>query len=213
MGVSTPTRCTRLAQAARRADTLAIRLHPQRQCIRHPVDFIASHESLIRAAEKHPRLYQYYGDEVFPQVLREYPELYLVKCPDYRAFFAFALSCHAASNLLFDMCYPGVRHMRMETLTTQVRKPAADFRAGADRASRMLMTKRWKTSSALERSISTVAGQARRRMPHETYSAWAPWQQDMAHVMISGLVINWLRNASAMIFSMLRALHVASALQ
>src|SRR5205823_15073874 len=75
-----------LARAARRAQTLdGMRIV---NIVRHPVDWIASHYALVRSSEQHPRLYQQYLDEVFPQVLREFPELYLLKCPDYRAFVA-----------------------------------------------------------------------------------------------------------------------------
>jgi hypothetical protein len=177
-----------LAQAAQRPETLAnIRVL---NVVRHPVDFIASHEGLVRAAEKHPRLYQYYLDEVFPRALREFPELFLMKCPDYRAFFAFAISCHAVSDLLYDMCYPHVRHLKMEALTTQVdvlREFCAEL-TGLAYADQIL--DEFIRLGAINRHR---AGSARRRS-HETYAAWAPWQQDMAQVMISGLVLDWLES-------------------
>jgi hypothetical protein len=156
--------------------------------IRHPVDWIVSHEALVRAAEKHPRLYQIYLDDVFPQVLRQFPELYLMKCPDVRAFLAFANSCHGVNNLLFDMCYPGVRHLQMEVLTTRAEVLGEFCRdlTGLDYP-----------PATLEKFIALGAINRHRPgkgrpLPHETYAAWQPWQQDMAHMMISGLVLDWL---------------------
>ncbi|HWY85619.1 MAG TPA: hypothetical protein VNX28_02790 [Gemmataceae bacterium] len=175
-----------LAQAAQHPDTLAnVRVV---NVVRHPVDFIASHESLVRAAEKHPRLYQSYLDEVFPQVLREFPELYLMRCPEFRAFFAFAISCRAVSDLLYDMCYPNVRHLKMEALTTQV-DVLSEFCAeltGVAYAKETL--DEYIRLGAINRHRAGTA----RRQPHETYAAWAPWQQDIAQMMISGLVLDWL---------------------
>jgi hypothetical protein len=107
-----------LARAARRSATLdQIRVL---NVVRHPVDLVASHYGLIRAAESQPRLNQYYHEQVFPRVLEEFPQLHDVRCPDNRAFVAFVLGCFTVNNLSYDLWYPGVRHLKMETLTTQV---------------------------------------------------------------------------------------------
>jgi hypothetical protein len=175
-----------LAQAARHPKTLD-QMHVI-NVVRHPVDFLASHYSLVRAAEKHPELYRYYLDEVFPQTLQEFPELYLLKCPDIRAFVAFAISCHTVNNLLYDFCYPGTRHLKMEALTTQV-DVLHDFCAeltGLDYPGETL------EGFIRQGPINQLRPATATRDPHAVYAAWEPWQQDMAHMMISGLVLDWL---------------------
>jgi hypothetical protein len=177
-----------LAQAAHSADTLAgLRIL---NVVRHPVAFIASHEALVRAAEAHPRLYQFYLDEVWPNVLRQFPELYLMKCPDYRAFIAFALGCHAVNNLVYDLCYPGIRHLQMETLTSDQRA-LSDF-------CRELTGLDYSTETLQEFIRLGAINQHRpgpaRRDPHDIYAGWLPWQRDMAQMMISGLVLDWLES-------------------
>jgi hypothetical protein len=175
-----------LALAAESADTLAdMRIV---NLVRHPVDFIASHAALVRAAEKHPPLYGFYLGQAFPEALRQFPELFLMKCPDYRAFIAFVVSCHAVGNLLFDMCYPEARHVRMETLTTS-----------ADTLHELCeeLTGLKYSRQALEQFIRVGAiNQHRpgptRLTPRETYAHWEVWQQDVAHLMIPGLVLDWL---------------------
>src|SRR5438093_3413716 len=61
--------------------------------LRHPVCYVDSHFSLVRSAERHPELYQHYLQNVFPSALAQFPELFLIDCPDYREFVAFAVSC------------------------------------------------------------------------------------------------------------------------
>jgi hypothetical protein len=177
-----------LARAAESAATLA-NIHIL-NVVRHPVDFIASHEALVRASENHPALYRFYLEEVFPEILRQFPELFLIECPDYRAFVAFAVSCHAVGNLLFDLCYPEVRHLRMETLTTDL-EVLGDFcheLTGLTYASESL--------EAFSRlgAINQHRPAKSRRDSRETYAAWQRWRQDMAHLMIPDPVIDWLED-------------------
>jgi GT2 family glycosyltransferase len=175
-----------LIQAARSPAALAdLRIM---NVVRHPVNLIASHYSLVRSAEIHPPLYRYYVDDVLPQALQQFPELFLIGCPDYRAFLAFAVSCRVVNNLILDMCYPGIRHLKMETLTTQA--PAlCDFCEN--------LTGLPYAAATVEAFIRQGAINRHRpgtssRCPRSIYASWAPWQQDMAHTMISGVVLHWL---------------------
>ncbi len=175
-----------LVQAARNATTLN-RLNIA-NVVRHPVSFIASHEALVRSAEQHPPLYQHYLDDVFPQVLQQFPELYLLGCPDLRAFVAFAISCRAVNTLLLDGSYPGIRHVQMEALTTQV-EVLKQFCEGLTEAEYPLA----QLADFIERGAINQhrAGKATRN-PHQIYASWEPWQQDIAHVMLSPTVLDWL---------------------
>ena len=86
-----------LVQAAREPAALAdLRIV---NVVRHPVNLIASHYSLVRSAENHPPLYRTYVDEILPAVLQQFPELFLIGCPDYRAFLGLCRQLHDGQQL------------------------------------------------------------------------------------------------------------------
>lgn len=157
--------------------------------VRHPVSYIASHFALVRSAEKHPRLYQQYSELVFPQALQEFPELYLMDCPDYRAFLAFAVSCHSVANLIRDLCYPGFRTLQMEVLTTQVEtlQSVCEHLTGLSFARESL------EEFIHQGAINQHRTQNRGQNPHELFASWEPWQQDMAQVLIPTTVLDRLQ--------------------
>jgi hypothetical protein len=156
--------------------------------VRHPVSFLASHFGLVRAAEGHPQLYGYYLNEIFPHVLQQFPELFLLPCADFRAFLAFAVSCQAVGNMVFDLCYPGVGHQQMEALTTrsellrQVCEELTGLPYAVDKMEEFVR------QGAINRHRIGPA------CPAEIYDAWEPWQRDMANLMIAPLVLDWFES-------------------
>jgi len=156
--------------------------------VRHPVNYIASHYALVRSAEKHPRLYQLYVERVFPQALRAYPELFLMPCPDIRAFLAFAASCQGVANLLRDLVFPGVRSVKMEELTTRIEllQSVCQELTGLTYSPESLKTfiNRGAVNQHRPRGASND--------PRTIFEGWESWQQDIAQVMIPGAVLDWL---------------------
>lgn len=148
--------------------------------LRHPVNYIASHESLVRAAECHPALYSLYVERVFPQALSAFPELYLASCPDLKAFFTFVVSVFGAANQLPDLAYyPGFRHVRMEALTTSadLLQQVCEDLTGLPYA-----------PDALESFVRLGAINSHRRSgpsnPEAIARSWSPWQWDVLAVML-----------------------------
>jgi len=175
-----------LVRAARKPYTL------DRICVwnllRHPVNFIASHVSLVRSAEQHPPLYRQYVERVFAQALEAVPELFLIDCPDYREFLTFTVSCFGVANLVCDFVYPEVRHVKMEELTTRLDllQSVCEDLTGLTYA-----------KESLERFVRGGAINAHRssggeRDPHAIVAGWAQWQQDIARVMIPEVVCSFL---------------------
>ena len=177
-----------LAEAAQSPEILAqIRV---RNVVRHPVAYLASHYGLVRAAEKFPRLYQHYVENSFPDALQQFPELFLLPCPDYRAFVAFAVSCVSVANWVLDLSYPGFRHTKMEMLTTHA-ETLQEFCED--------LTGLPYEPAALHEFIGLGAINQHRPgassgHPHEIYAGWQPWQQDMAHLMIPNTLLDWLED-------------------
>lgn len=156
--------------------------------IRHPVNYIASHYALVRSAEKHIPLYQYYAERVFPQALQEFPELFLIPCPDHRAFLAFAASCFGVANLIRDLCYPGVRSVKMEELTTrpEVLQSVCQELTGLSYSQESLRAFIQRGAINQHRPPNSC------KDPHTIFASWETWQQDMVQVMIPGTVLDWL---------------------
>jgi hypothetical protein len=175
-----------LIRAARSTQTLSnIRIL---NLVRHPVNFIASHYALVRSAEKHPSLYQFYMERVFPHVLQEFPELFLIPCPDHRSFLAFAASCLGVANLIRDLSYPGVRSMKMEELTTQAEVLYSVCRELTGLTYSEESLRAFISRGAINRHRSPGSSND----PHTIYASWETWQQDMVQVMIPGTVLDWL---------------------
>jgi hypothetical protein len=158
--------------------------------VRHPVSYIASHYALVRSAEKYPRLYQLYVERVFPQALRAFPELFLMPCSDTRTFLAFAASCLGVANLIRDLVFPGVRSVKMEELTTRIEllQSVCQELTGLTYSHESLRT-------FLSRgAVNQHRPQGASKDPHAIFAGWEPWQQDMAQVMVSGAVLDWLED-------------------
>jgi hypothetical protein len=159
--------------------------------IRHPVNYISSHYALVRSAEKHPRLYQLYVDNVFPRVIQEFPELFLMDCPDFRAFFAFAISCHSVANLICDLSYPGFRTVQMEVLT----KCLDSLQHVCEDLTGLKYSQTSLKTFIRQGAINQHRSQNSQQDPHQIFASWEPWQQDMAHALIPGIVLDWLEKA------------------
>ena len=175
-----------LALAAECPETLA-QIHV-RNVVRHPVPYLSSHHALVRAAEKYPSLYQHYVENDFPDALQQFPELFLLPCPDYRDFLAFAVSCLSVANLLLDLSYPGFQHVQMETLTTQ----ADTLTEFCQDLTGLRYEPAVLDNFIRQGAINQHRPGASRQDPHETYTGWQRWQQDMAHLMIPATVLDWL---------------------
>src|SRR5262249_10804090 len=139
-------------------------------------------------AEKYPTLYQQYVENDFPDALQQFPELFLLPCPDYRDFVAFAVSCLSVASLRLDLSYPGFRHVQMETLTTQV-DTLADF---CQDLTGLRYEPAVLDNFIRQGAINQHRPGASRQDPHEIYTGWQRWQQDMAHLMIPATVLDWL---------------------
>jgi hypothetical protein len=175
-----------LIRAARNPQTLS-NIHLL-NLIRHPINYIASHYALVRSAEKHESLYQHYVERVFPQVLQEFPELFLIPCPDHRAFLAFAASCFGVANLIRDLAYPGVRTVKMEDLTTQ-----PEVLQGLCQELTGLTYSRESLWAFIRRgAINKHRSPNSSNDPHAIFANWETWQQDMVQMMIPGTVLDRL---------------------
>lgn len=174
-----------LVRSARNPQSLAgIRIV---NLLRHPIRYIASHHALVRSAEKHPRLYQHYVERVFPQALREYPELFLLECPDSRDFLAFAVSCLGVANWIRDLSYPGIQSVQMEVLTRQVDalRELCEQLTGLSYAPEALG--QFIDQGAINRHRATAHNDS-----HGIFDSWQPWQQDMACLMMPAMVLECL---------------------
>jgi hypothetical protein len=156
--------------------------------LRHPVTYIASHFALVRSAEKHVPLYQYYMERVFPQALQEFPELFLIPCPDQRAFLAFAASCFGVANHIRDLSYPGVRSVKMEELTTrpELLRNVCQELTGLSYSQELL--RGFLRGGAINQHRPPSSSTD----PHTVFASWETWQQDMVQVMVPGTVLDWL---------------------
>jgi hypothetical protein len=177
-----------LAEAAQGPEILAqLRI---RNVVRHPVAYLASHYGLVRAAERFPRLYQHYVENSFPEAVQQFPELFLLPCPDYRAFVAFAVSCLSVANWVLDLSYPGFRHTKMEMLTTQ----AETLQEFCEDLTGLLYAPAVLHDFIRQGAINEHRPGAASRHSHEIYAGWQPWQQDMAHLMIPSTLLDWLED-------------------
>jgi hypothetical protein len=175
-----------LIRAARNPQTLAnLRIL---NLVRHPVTYIASHYALVRSAEKHPRLYQLYVERVFPQALREFPELFLMPCSDLRAFLAFATSCLGVSNLIRSLVFAGVRTVKMEELTTRIERLQSVCQELTGFSYSQALLRPFLSRGAINQHRPKNAS----KEPRLVFTDWEPWQQDMAQMMIPGTVLDWL---------------------
>jgi hypothetical protein len=149
--------------------------------VRHPVTFIESHTALVRGAEKYPHLYTRYVSELFFQTLREYPELFLVDCPDVPEFLAFAGSCRSALNVGRGLAREHFPHFRMESLTSEVDaletfcRTVSGIHYARDRLVALI------EQGAVNRHRRTTAPID----PDEIYAAWPLWKQDIAAVTLT----------------------------
>ncbi|MBM4070481.1 MAG: hypothetical protein FJ271_16225 [Planctomycetes bacterium] len=177
-----------LIRAARHAETL------ENICIqnlvRHPITYISSHYSLVRQAERYPKLYAHYVGCVFPEAVKEYPELILLECPDYRAFVAFVVSCFGVANLIRDLAYPRIRSVRMEKLTSDLDalRNFCEELTGLPYSADMI------SGFIRQGAINLHRTDKERKGPNDLYQGWEVWQRDIAHVMIPSTVIDWLEN-------------------
>jgi hypothetical protein len=153
--------------------------------LRHPVNFIASHESLVRSAEAFPELYQHYTDRVFRQVLAAFPELALVACPDLKAFFTFAVSCFGVASQLKDLAYfPGFPCVRMESFT----KDSSLLRNVCEDLTGLRYSPGRLEALVLAGAINSHRQSRSEADPVQIVATWANWKRDIAAVMISGAV-------------------------
>jgi hypothetical protein len=156
--------------------------------VRHPVSYIASHYALVRSAESHPALYRLYLEQVFPQALEACPELYLLECRDFREFLAFAVSCYGVADRIHDLCYPHLRHVKMEDLTKrlEVLQEVCESLTGLSYPPETLQVFLQGGAVNQHRSPDAI------KDPHAVFASWEPWQQDIAVMMIPGTVLDWL---------------------
>jgi hypothetical protein len=150
--------------------------------VRHPVSYIESHFSLVRKAEGHPGLYRGYAFDLFPRALQEYRELYLVDCPDFREFLAFAASCFSVLNVARALGYEQFRHFRMETLTTD---------GGALRTFCETVTGLEYDANKLDEIVAAGPINRHRKTPTradplEIYRGWPAWKRDVVATIVSG---------------------------
>ncbi|MCI0537653.1 MAG: hypothetical protein L0Z50_20755, partial [Verrucomicrobiales bacterium] len=158
--------------------------------LRHPVRYIASHTSLVQSAEQCP-LYAHYAETLFPQAVKEFPELLLLECADFRLFLAFAVSCFSVRNLAYDFELPGFKSVQMEAFTTQVDL----LKALCDEITGLKYS-----AERLEEFIGHGAiNQHRKQSVNEsawqTYRAWETWQQDLARMVIPSSVLDEFETA------------------
>jgi hypothetical protein len=149
--------------------------------VRHPVSYIDSHFSLVRKAETNPDVYRNYQWNLFPQALAEFRELFLLDCPDFPEFLAFAASCYSVLIVARDLDHETVRHYRMESLTTDCIALAAfcQILTGHTYSREEL------SSHIAEGAINRHRQKSASTDDREIYNGWARWKKDIASVMIS----------------------------
>ena len=158
--------------------------------LRHPVRYISSHTALVQSAEQYP-LYGHYTENLFPQAMKEFPELLLLDCEDFGLFLAFAVSCFSVRNLAHDFQFPGFKSVQMEAFTTQVDllKSICEEITGLEYS-----------KDRLEEFIGSGAiNQHRKQSVNESawqvYRGWRTWQQDLARMMIPSSVLEAFEEA------------------
>jgi hypothetical protein len=156
--------------------------------LRHPVAYIASHFSLVRASENHPNLYRHYTDVVFRQALEEFPELFLLQCTDYREFLAFAVSCMSVRDFAHDFIHQQFSHVQMEILTTQVEA----LQSFCTELTGLAYSKSTLQTFIEKGPINRHRKSSSDNQAREIYDGWATWQHDMAHIMIPSDVLDKL---------------------
>lgn len=149
--------------------------------VRHPVSYIESHFSLVRKAEAHLDVYRNYESQLFPQALAEFRELFLVDCPDFREFLAFAVSCYSVRIVARDLGYETFEHYRMESLTSD----SAALAAFCEILTGLVYSQEELSSLIAAGAINRHRKQATRADEREIYDGWAKWKKDIAAVMIS----------------------------
>ena len=128
-----------------------------------------------------PAVYGSYASDLFPKALNEYHELFLVDCPDFREFLAFAVSCYSALNVARDLGHEQFQHFRMETITSDS--------SALDRFCRTLTGLDYDMDQ-LQSFVAAGAINRHRKNSSSTepaaiYRMWPAWKRDIAAVMIS----------------------------
>ena len=149
--------------------------------VRHPVSYIESHFSLVRKAEGHPDVYSNYESHLFPQALGEFRELFLVDCPDFREFLAFAVSCLSALIVARDLGYEAFPHYRMESLT----RGGAALAAFCEKLTGLAYSQEKLDALVAAGAINRHKTQSASSDERKIYDGWARWKKDIAAVMIS----------------------------
>lgn len=154
--------------------------------LRHPANYIASHEALVRSAEFHPRLYKLYTDDVFPQALASFPELRLMNCPDLKAFFTFVVSCFGVANQIADLAfYPGFQHVKMEAVTTSIEL----LQRVCEDVTGLSYSRKQLEEFIQGGSINSHRSAGATKDPAGIVDSWETWKRDIAAVMISETVL------------------------
>ena len=94
--------------------------------------------------------------------------------------------CLGVANLIRTLAYPGIRSVKMEELTTRVEllHSICQELTGISYSREGLYISR----GAINQHRSPEASND----PHTIFGGWEHWQQDMAHMIIPGSVLDWL---------------------
>ncbi|MCH8293020.1 tetratricopeptide repeat protein [Candidatus Poribacteria bacterium] len=154
--------------------------------LRHPVNYIDSHYSMVRSAEKHPELYHHYKEVMFKEAMEQYPELVLMENFDSKELPAFAVSCLSVCNQTKDFAFPQFKHIQMEKITTDVvaLKETCEALTGLVYSTTELET------FIKQGSINSHRKKSSSLHPEEVYTSWTNWQQDIAHMMLPADVLD-----------------------
>ena len=164
--------------------------------LRHPINYIASHFSLVKSSVKHPDLFHHYEKVMMPQAIQQFPELALFDHVPYLEFMAFAVSCLSVCNLAYDFAYPQFLHVQMEELTTEsiMLKDFCEYLTGQeyslDELNKLIQLG----------AINQHEKNPTSKDPKEIYESWETWKQDLFHMMIPVSVLSKLQRYGYTIF-------------
>jgi len=154
--------------------------------LRHPVNYIDSHYSMVRSAEKYPELYQHYEEVMFREAMQQYPELVLMENYGSKELLDFVVSCFSVCNQANDFAHSQFRHVQMEKITIDV----AALQEFCETLTGLEYSKTEFETFIKEGSINRHRKKSSSTNPEDIYASWTNWQQDIAHMMLPAEVLD-----------------------
>lgn len=154
---------------------------------RHPVLQIDTTFRLVQRAKAHPQVYKHYAESMFPEALNQVPAIKpLGQKQPADQFLAFVVSCYRARLSANECYFPLCRHVRMEQLQGDL-AALTDFcetLTGLEYQPQLL------EPLLRERASHRQRGDHGDRDPRQVHQSWAPWQRDLARLIIPAHLVD-----------------------